>query len=193
MKTWETVKSENPEVRLLDGHLVDVLGTLIQGGTLNKNLYDAMLKAHDKGEVIYIYTSDPVNMLPLLWKSRVDTDKFEVISKELFYNAYNKRTLADIYGSEKGQTMNLYTIVTGQIIDDDNPKRLDIITTDENAWGKPEQSSYSFTRTEMPKELADYYHDNLLKRLNLIKELHKQGNVPYIPDIDKITPRQKSR
>lgn len=188
MENWKDVIASNFDVRLLDGHLVDVMGTLIGSdvGGFNRPLYDAMLNAYDKGEKVYIYSMDPKTMLPQLKEVGVDTEKFPVIPKS-FDN--ESRELARLYGQRRPKP--LYTIVTGQIIDNDDPYKLckGIITTDENAWKKPEQSSYSFTRTDMPKELADYYHDNLLKRLNLIKELHRQGNVPYIPDIDKIIPK----
>lgn len=160
---YKEILEEKPDLKLIDGHLVDIQGTLVGvfDGKLNQPLYEAMLKAYDEGEKIYIYSSVPA--ADYLQKFGVDTDKFPLLSKSSFRgNSWNEH-----------QT---YSIVTGKIVDDAHPKYqgLNIILTDENAHVYPNQQSYSFERTPMSDDLKKYYLQNqkeveLREKLNALK------------------------
>lgn len=148
MADLRQIMDENADVKLLDGHLVDVQGTLLSSsGELNKKLYDSMLNAHDNGEKIYIYSSLPNTKI--LQDAGVDTEKFEVLSKSSFQSS--------------GWSKVPYTIVTGKIIDDNDPEVMHLIMTDPNGWIYPNKSSYNFERTKMPEDLAAYYQISLAK------------------------------
>ena len=59
MRDYKEILETNPDVCLLDGHLVDVQGTLIPlfADKLNEALYKSMLEAQKAGEKIYILLS----------------------------------------------------------------------------------------------------------------------------------------
>ena len=160
---YEEIVEQKPDLKLIDGHLVDIQGTLIGvfDGKLNQPLYEAMLEAYDKGEKIYIYSSVPA--ADYLQKFGVDTDKFPLMSKSSF-----KGNWCDEHKT--------YYIVTGKIVDDAHPKYqgLNIILTNENAYLYPNQQSYSFERTPMSDDLKKYYLQNqreveLREKLNALK------------------------
>ena len=155
MRDHKEILETNPDVCLLDGHLVDVQGTLISlfGNKLNEALYNSMLEAQKAGEKIYIYSSLP--NVKKLQERGVDTEKFEVISKSKFVG-------------------ERYTIVTGKIVDDRKPDdSLNIILTDPNGHIYPSQKTYSFERTPMPEDLAEYYEKNIAKQ-HMLEELRRQ-------------------
>lgn len=155
MRDYKEILEKKPDVCLLDGHLVDVQGTLIPlfGNKLNEALYKSMLKAQEAGEKIYIYSSLP--NAEKLKAIGIDTEKFEVISKAQF-EGYK------------------YTIVTGKIVDDTRPDiSLNIILTNPNGHIYPNKETYSFERTPMPEDLAEYYQRNVAEQHRL-EELKKQ-------------------
>ena len=121
------------EQKAIDASLVDVQGTLILGfSTLNAELYQAMLKAKEQGENIFIYSS---YCSPKFLKDRgVDTTLFPIISKRI------------LSSWETG----VEYIVTGKIIDDEHPQKWGIKMTNPNNYIYPDQKNYEFSRDPIP-------------------------------------------
>lgn len=135
-KDYKEILKRNPDYRVLDGHLVDIVDTLVQGGKLNKTLYDSMLKAKEKGEPIYLYSAgySPEHLLEL----GVDTDKFPILSKQKVFGSYN-----------------IPCIVLGKVIDDCHPvdQRLEIVLADEkDGYVYPNKQEYAFVRKEISQQ-----------------------------------------
>ena len=184
MPRYREILKEHPSVRLLDGHLVDIQGTLIIGGKLNEPLYKSMLKAYEAGEKIYIMSSLPDKRS--LEKAGVDTDKFMVLPKSQFR--------ADFVDPP-------YTIVTGKIVDDTPPiqQGMFIIQTDEkDGYIGPDQEEYSFKRTDMPEDLASYYNGYIKNKIDQVrKAINSEQSQPRIrlrrttKIFDKFYPQQQ--
>ncbi len=135
-KDYKEILEKNPDYRVLDGHLVDIIDTLVQGGKLNKTLYDSMLKAEEKGEPIYLYSAgySPEHLQEL----GVDTDKFPILSKQKVFGSYN-----------------IPCIVLGKVVDDCHPvdQRLEIVLADEkDGYVYPNKQEYSFVRKEISQQ-----------------------------------------
>lgn len=134
---YKKILAENPDYRVFDGHLVDIMGTLLQNGKLNEPLYKSMQEASEKGENIFLYSSyfNPNDLARL----GVDVEKFPILSKE------------DVFNYEEPAC-----VVLGKIIDDKHPDdlNLNIILADkENGWVLPDKKEYSFSRKEKPEGL----------------------------------------
>lgn len=157
MNSYQNIEDKSMPIKVLDGHLVDVQGTLISNkGELNEVLYEAMLEAQQNGENIYIYSSFP--SISLLKQVGIDTEKFHLINKSYFR--------ADAYSEE------FYTLVTGKVIDDDPPHN--IITTDkEHGFVYPNKEHYSFVRTNVPENLIPHVRQSAQKDLRI--SLRREG------------------
>lgn len=157
MNSYQNIEDESMPIKVLDGHLVDVQGTLINNkGELNEVLYEAMLEAQQNGENIYIYSS--FSSISLLKQVGIDTEKFHLINKSYFR--------ADAYSEE------FYTLVTGKVIDDDPPHN--IITTDkEHGFVYPNKEHYSFVRTNVPENLIPHVRQSAQKDLRI--SLRREG------------------
>lgn len=56
MNNYQSIIDKKTPIKVFDGHLVDVQGTLINSqGQRNEPLYQAMLDAQQNGEKIYIF------------------------------------------------------------------------------------------------------------------------------------------
>lgn len=124
------ILKHDPEIMILDGSLVDVAGTLLQGFALNKPLYAAMEEAHSRGEKIYIYSGGcDFGELAALG---VDFQKFPFI--------------------DKLSLLNVRLMVLGKIIDD-TPTYL--MMSDEDNYIHPRQTEYHFSTNPVPKGLPN--------------------------------------
>ena len=137
---YKQILQENPNYRVFDGHLVDIMDTLVVNGKLNEPLYKSMEEAADKGENIFLYSSyfNPKDLTRL----GVDTKKFPILSKD-----------ADILRRNEAPL-----VVLGKVVDDRHPDEqlLNIIMADDNNLIDPRKNrDYSFTRKELPEELKD--------------------------------------
>lgn len=93
------ILKHNPEIMILDGSLVDVVGTLLQGFALNKPLYAAMEEAHSRGEKIYIYSGGcDFRELAALG---IDFQKFPFIDKLSLISESNIRVIHILLCSKK--------------------------------------------------------------------------------------------
>lgn len=135
-KDYKDILKKNPDYRILDGHLVDIVDTLVQGGKLNKPLYQSMLKAANEGEPIYLYSTG--YSVERLNELGVDTHKFPILSKQKVFGSYS-----------------IPCIVLGKIVDDVHPidQRLEIVLADEeNGYIYPNKTEYLFTRKEISQQ-----------------------------------------
>lgn len=157
MNNYQDIENNNIHIKVLDGHLVDVQGTLVDNkGKLNKALYKAMLEAQQNGENIYIYSS--FSSISLLKQVGIDTEKFHLINKSYFR--------ADAYSEA------FCTLVTGKVIDDNPPHN--IITTDkEHGFVYPNKEHYSFVRTNVPENLIPHVRQSAQKDLRI--SLRREG------------------
>ncbi|MBO4285168.1 MAG: hypothetical protein J5895_02940 [Alphaproteobacteria bacterium] len=129
-------RAHNPEdpVYLVRGHFVDVDGTLIQKGKLNKKLYEDMLKAIEVGEPVYIFSGE---------RKEVQTARLEALGVDMsIFPFINKSELKNC-------------IICGTIVDDTPPYLQGFC-----GWVtlQPNQDSYEFHvkggRTTVPELLA---------------------------------------
>ena len=135
-KDYKEILKKNPDYRVLDGHLIDIVDTLVQSGKLNKTLYDSMLKAQEKGEPIYLYSAgySPEHLQEL----GIDTNKFPILSKQKVFGSYN-----------------IPCIVLGKIVDDRHPldQRLEIVLADEkDGYVYPNKQEYTFVRKAISQQ-----------------------------------------
>lgn len=129
MNYIETLKN-NPSIVIIDGSLVDVMGTLLQGNELNKNLYAAMEEAYSRGEKIYIYSS--FCDTSKLADKGVDFKKFPYVSKNsLGYEPH---------------------MVLGKIVDDD---KTCMMMSNKSNYITPWQDEYSFSTDPIPEGLPN--------------------------------------
>ena len=129
MNYIETLKND-PDIVIINGSLVDVMGTLLQGNKLNEKLYSAMEEAHSRGERIYIYSGFcDTNKLTQMG---VDFKKFPYVSK----NSLTDET----------------HMVLGKIVDDDKTYML---MSNEKNYVHPSQHEYVFSTDPIPEGLPN--------------------------------------
>ena len=93
---------KNPKA-IINGNFTDVDDTLIlKGEVLNTRLYEAMQKATAEGQKVYIFTGADVEMQrKRLSALGVDTEKYEIVSKEMFKGCVINGTVIDDLSPEQ--------------------------------------------------------------------------------------------
>ena len=150
----ETLKND-PEIVVIDGSLVDIMGTLNQNGKLNEPLYKAMEAAQEKGDNVYLYSS--MYSEETLKGLGVDLDKFPVISKDTFIGLYGPP---------------IEYMVLGKVIDDKSigEQNLLITLSNEDSYIYPNKETYDFTRDKLPEGIDNTVMKSPKKMIEDAKE-----------------------